>query len=185
MLCCLFRNCGFSLAWEDKGFWFEITIHFIYKPICNTIWSLEAKVDISKLSYLLILSLSTQLHDTFGPNPIFLPYSVTKLYIFVLSIFLCICLFFTPYFCLYLNFTYADFGLHGPYHVTYINANTILVSIGILYQCQKLQCEMNTWIVGAEIFMMNFNAIELPLNVARSHTSMQKVNINIEYSPST
>ena len=37
----------------------------------------------------------------------------------VLSIFLCISLFFTPYICLYLNFTFADFGLHGPYHITY------------------------------------------------------------------
>ena len=29
-------------------------------------------------------------------------------------------LFFTPYICLYLNFTFADFGLHGPYRNTYI-----------------------------------------------------------------
>ena len=60
---------------------------------------------------LLILSLSTQFQDSFGPNPIFLPYSVTVRikYFFV----------FTPYFCLYLSFTYADFGLHGLYHVTY------------------------------------------------------------------
>ena len=31
---------------------------------------------------------------------------------FALSIFLCISLFITPYLCLYLNFTFADFGLH-------------------------------------------------------------------------
>ena len=35
-------------------------------------------------------------------------------------------LFFTPYFCLYLNFTFAEFGLHGAYHVTYDLTNQTL-----------------------------------------------------------
>ena len=45
-------------------------------------------------------------------------YKVLK---FCVVYFICISLFFTPYFCLYLNFTLADFGLHRPYHVTNIN----------------------------------------------------------------
>ena len=43
-----------------------------------------------------------------------LPYLVTKLWIFVLCIFLSISVF-TPHFCLYLNFKFAYFGLHGAY----------------------------------------------------------------------
>ena len=68
---------------------------------------------------LFILSLIIQFQDWFGPSPIFLPYSVTQLCIFVLSIFSCISLFFTHYFCLYLYYPFADFGLHGPYQVIY------------------------------------------------------------------
>ena len=52
--------------------------------------------------------ISTQCQNLFGPNPIFLPYGSNKVMnICVLSIFLSISLFFTPYFCLYLNFKFC------------------------------------------------------------------------------
>ena len=53
-------------------------------------------------------SVSTQFQDLFGPNPIFLPYLVTKFWI-LCCLFSHVFLLFTPYFCLYLNFTLAYF----------------------------------------------------------------------------
>ena len=35
---------------------------------------------------------------------------------------------FTSYFCLYLNFIFADFGLHGPYHVTILKLGSIILT---------------------------------------------------------
>ena len=43
-------------------------------------------------------------------------------------IFLCISLYYTPYFCLYLNCTFADIGINGPYHVTYV-ANRLILGL--------------------------------------------------------
>ena len=77
-----------------------------------TRWSIEAKLGIFRIyRAILILSFSTAFQNYFGPNPIFIPYSVTKLWICVLSVYSlkCIYLLFTSYFCLDLNFM---FGLH-------------------------------------------------------------------------
>ena len=55
---------------------------------------------------LLILSLSTQFQDQFGPNPIFLPYSVTKL--------LNICV---VYFLMYFYVFYSLFSPVSEFHI--------------------------------------------------------------------
>ena len=50
--------------------------------------------------------------DTVIKHSIFPPYSETKLWILVLF------MYFFVFYWLDLNFTFADFGLNGPYHVT-------------------------------------------------------------------
>ena len=80
--------------------------------ICDTTWAIDQFVIIE----LLTLSLSTQFQDSFGQNPILLPYSVTKLcnlcYLFLIYFFV-----FTPYFYLNLNFTFVDFVLASIDHI--------------------------------------------------------------------
>ena len=64
-------------------------------------------------------------------------YLVTKFCVVYFSFF-----FFSssPYFCLYLNFTFANFGLHGPYHMSY-EQDALTVSRWVLW-CLALSEEL-------------------------------------------
>ena len=81
---------------------YEVSKIYDYLRVCPEIgrqYGIKDKTAILKCDTIMVhRGHSTQFQDSFGPNPIFLPYSVTKLWIFVLSIFLCISLFLYPIF---------------------------------------------------------------------------------------
>ena len=62
---------------------------------------------------------------------------------------------FTSYFCLYLSFTFTDFGLHGPYRVTYVSkvwsryygkfVNTWDSLCNLIGSCPCLYDTIQTW----------------------------------------
>ena len=80
----------------------------------------------------IVTVIRTQFQDLFGPNPICLPCSVINICVFYFLLYFC----FTPFFPPYLNFTFADFDLHGPYRVMYLKV--------LLFESFQPSCQIST-----------------------------------------